>query len=65
MAANLLPAAAAAAPSTSTSLTPGSTSAARPELLYKFEGGSDDVNRAVLIPDSGAAKGVITISSDR
>ena len=34
-----------------------------PELINKFEAGSDDINAAVLIP--GQEQGVMTASSDR
>ena len=35
---------------------------AKPELLNKVEGGSEEVHAAVLIPDQD---GIISISSDR
>lgn len=38
------------------------SSNAKPELLNKVEGGSDEVHAAVLIPDQD---GIISISSDR
>ena len=38
------------------------TSDAKPELLNKVEGGSEEVHAAVLIPEQD---GIISISSDR
>ena len=42
--------------------TPISRENAKPELLNKIEGGSEEVHAAVLIPEQD---GIISISSDR